>query len=814
MSPSRVAVLGLYRSGSTALAGVLHHLGVDMGAPYFRDYFEPDALARQLRFWWNEPLLEERILPAERVRALEQWVHEREQGGADYVGCKHPLLSLCGQDLVDAWGPDTRFLWSQRPLDESIRSLIRLTWWPNAEEIQRTLWGAATEFFRNQEHLGVEYAEMLADPTRRIEQIVEYLRLEPTQQQIAAAIQSIKPRDQNRTSLAHISRTDQQEAVRDGRGGGKIVATMLCGNSRDLVADAVRSVVDRVDELLLIDTGITDDTARIVGEICGPKFAQVSFPWRDDLSAARNVALQLAADRGATWALTIDTDERMVFNGINSSQQLRARLNAEPEVETWFVSARGGSYAKERIIHVPTSLQWRGRTHEALCGAGAKPRRVLPDAAFWEVPKTPEALRKKLERDLVILREETARTPDNARWWYYLGQTLESLGEHRQAVEAFQRCAAVDTWAEQAAGACYMAANCLCQLQEFQKAVEVCAQGLAKQPESPELAWLAGWCCFKLGEDRDAIAWSRIAIALGNVEGMHSDGHRISFRHLPGWYESPYDVLRLAYQRLGDHTAASEAERQFHRATQLRLDTASPHPSPKTFSERGEQIPAAADTRNDVDSETSDDAIVSQAAVSQANDGKRVLLDLGAHYGESLRWLTGELSIDSTWEVHVFEPNPACQIRQRLSGWPIPVQIHETAAWVRDGTIAFRQQNHRVARNRSPADGRSDIDGWGSCLVELGSSHPALELAIEVPCEDVARMLESYSAEDFIVVKMDVEGAEFAILRHLIQRGVIGRISRLYVEWHERLLATETAETRNELERQLRKFGVQAVAWG
>ena len=40
-----------------------------------------------------------------------------------------------------------------------------------------------------------------------------------------------------------------------------IVATMLSGNSEAIVGDAVRGVVDWVDLFLLIDTGITDDTA-------------------------------------------------------------------------------------------------------------------------------------------------------------------------------------------------------------------------------------------------------------------------------------------------------------------------------------------------------------------------------------------------------------------------------------------------------------------------------------------------------------------------------------------------------------------------
>src|SRR6266576_4665725 len=39
MNGTRIAVLGLYRSGSTVVAGVLHHLGVDMGPPFYGGYY-------------------------------------------------------------------------------------------------------------------------------------------------------------------------------------------------------------------------------------------------------------------------------------------------------------------------------------------------------------------------------------------------------------------------------------------------------------------------------------------------------------------------------------------------------------------------------------------------------------------------------------------------------------------------------------------------------------------------------------------------------------------------------------------------------
>ena len=219
---TRVAVLGLFRSGSTAAAGALHHLGVNMGPPYWQTHYEPDDLSRWLRSWWNEPRrnhapsageraaallrgeravwlneprLKEAAPAAERIAALRSWIEEREHAGAACTGAKHPLLCLSAHDLVEAWGGATRFIWTHRPLENSVRSLVSLRWFPGKEdEMQGTLWRAAAQFFEHQPHLRVEFRAMMADPSREIDRIVEYLGLQPDPAQIAAAIQYIHPK--------------------------------------------------------------------------------------------------------------------------------------------------------------------------------------------------------------------------------------------------------------------------------------------------------------------------------------------------------------------------------------------------------------------------------------------------------------------------------------------------------------------------------------------------------------------------------------------------------------------------------------------
>lgn len=333
----------------------------------------------------------------------------------------------------------------------------------------------------------------------------------------------------------------------------RIIATMLSGNSEAIAADAAASVIEFVDELCLIDTGITDDTISVVRKVAGDKLHVENYVWSNDFGMARNTAIAIASRRGANWALTIDTDERMSFSGYKSRDELNQALEF---ADVWLVPQQNGTYAKERFIRLPTNAHWDGKVHEALCGV--EKRSTLSGCSFYEIPKNEEGYRKKLERDLSVLLEEVITHGDNPRWYYYLGQTLESLGEISRAIDYYETCMMLDGWADESAWACFTAARCCTTLGEYRRAEEFCAKGMVRKPSMPELPWLAGWCCYKRGAFEDAVVWERIAAGLGGKAARHESG---MFVYSPAWWEAPYDVMRWSYKAIGSREAEIAEER-------------------------------------------------------------------------------------------------------------------------------------------------------------------------------------------------------------------------------------------------------------
>lgn len=280
----RVVVLGTYRSGSSAVAGVLNRLGVNLGAPYWGEYFESEKLSEMLRAWWSEPKLRATVSTATRIEELRRWIDGLETSSAESVdvtrvgeatsnvkmmGAKHPLLCLSAFDISAAWGPETRFIWTRRLLEDSIRSLEQQGWWSDSERIQRTLFEAAERFFADEalreRCLVIEHQSMLADPVDMATTLAAFLQIKVTAAQIEDAVTPLK-QFVSKASESIRSELDPARHVHGSHAsaGTSIDATMISGNSESMVRDAVMSVIDYVDQVVLIDTGISDATEQIV----------------------------------------------------------------------------------------------------------------------------------------------------------------------------------------------------------------------------------------------------------------------------------------------------------------------------------------------------------------------------------------------------------------------------------------------------------------------------------------------------------------------------------------------------------------------
>jgi FkbM family methyltransferase len=191
---------------------------------------------------------------------------------------------------------------------------------------------------------------------------------------------------------------------------------------------------------------------------------------------------------------------------------------------------------------------------------------------------------------------------------------------------------------------------------------------------------------------------------------------------------------------------------------------------------------------------------------------KNVFLDCGTHLCEGLIDFYNKGIINDTFEIHTFEANPACNIEERVKQIPLNIVPYNKAVWIENGVVTFNQENHQKSKTGSPTDGYSDIDGWGSSVDGIGFNHAGYDTQVTVPSINFSEFVNSFD-DSYIICKMDIEGSEYTVLRHMIKEKTISKINEIYIEFHERFIKEESSETEAELVKQIESFGVKVHQW-
>lgn len=189
---------------------------------------------------------------------------------------------------------------------------------------------------------------------------------------------------------------------------------------------------------------------------------------------------------------------------------------------------------------------------------------------------------------------------------------------------------------------------------------------------------------------------------------------------------------------------------------------------------------------------------------------KKVFLDFGANIGQGLRQFIQKYNITSDWIVESFEPDPSCELEKHIEDLDF-VKIHKKAVFDKNGTVRFHQ--FMLNSQASSVDCLLDSGYFTNPDHDYYLKNENVGRFIEVECVDVTDIINQYSNDDFILVKMDVEGSEFTILRKLIGDNVINKINDLYVEWHTPLLSTETSQSEQDLKKCINEVGVNLYDW-
>lgn len=323
---------------------------------------------------------------------------------------------------------------------------------------------------------------------------------------------------------------------------------MIVKNEETHIGRCLDSVVELVDEIIIVDTGSSDKTVELAS---GYTEKVYSYPWKDDFADARNYSFSLAMMDYCMW---MDADDVLEVTEKDKFLRLKQSLSLDTDMvmmkyNTSFDEAGKPSffYYRERWIRNNGEYRWIGAVHEVIPPKG---KLLYSDLAISH---------KKIgvgdpDRNLKIYQKMIAAgNPLEARQQYYYGRELYYHKRYEEAASVLEQFLLMaEGWVENKIEACSICADCYFQMGQEAKGLTTLLRSMSFDLPRAELCCEIGKYFLEHGNFHNAIYWYEMALKAPKHE--YSKGFV-----LPDCYDYvPFLQLCVCYDKLGDQQKAKE----------------------------------------------------------------------------------------------------------------------------------------------------------------------------------------------------------------------------------------------------------------
>ncbi|MFB9329875.1 glycosyltransferase [Paenibacillus aurantiacus] len=209
-----------------------------------------------------------------------------------------------------------------------------------------------------------------------------------------------------------------------------LTLTMIVKNESQHLDRCLKSVVHLVDELVIVDTGSTDNTKEIA---LGYGAKVFDYVWSHNFSDARNFALQQST---GDWNLVLDADEYVVEA---SREEVERVIQSQPCVGRIrrIDAFKQGGEIKESHVWItrllPKGTFYEGKIHEQPVSELARVN------THFKIYHDGYLNQNKSERNIQLLREAVAENPADPYLLFQLAKEYRMINKHDRAEIYFER---------------------------------------------------------------------------------------------------------------------------------------------------------------------------------------------------------------------------------------------------------------------------------------------------------------------------------------------------------------------------------------
>jgi glycosyltransferase involved in cell wall biosynthesis len=342
------------------------------------------------------------------------------------------------------------------------------------------------------------------------------------------------------------------------RNGARMTVSlaMIVKNEAANLEGAIGPLRELVDEIVVVDTGSTDET-RLVAERLGARVFE--FPWCDSFAAARNAAIERAS---SDWIFILDADDRIAPSEAEKLRRLFATLGDENV--GWIMGhvclGADGVVVTEadqvRLFRRREDIRWEYRVHEQIAPSISRANGFFRHAGVRIIHtgfRKGEIVDSKIQRNLRLVEMDCADHPLDPFPMFYRGTMLADLGRSAEAIVTLNMCKTLSSPASNIGmQLAMMLARAYKDEGDFDAALEEIRAGRARFPDNPTLACHEAELLIHRGDIEAAGA-----CLLPLIDATHGDltAHDLRVRTL----------LAEVWLALGRHEAAENLARELVR---------------------------------------------------------------------------------------------------------------------------------------------------------------------------------------------------------------------------------------------------------
>ena len=303
-----------------------------------------------------------------------------------------------------------------------------------------------------------------------------------------------------------------------------VCLSMIVKNESAIICRLLDSVREVIDYACICDTGSTDDTVSIVNNYFETNNLNGCVITKEfvDFSTNRNYALAEAKKHG-DYVLLLDADMKLA----NCDKFDKKKLDGRG----YFLKQCGSKLVYYNLRLIPSNIESKyvGVTHEYLSFEGKVENH---DTLYVDDKGDGGCKADKFTRDEKLLRKGLKDEPNNARYAFYLANTLRDLGKYEEAIKYYNLRHSIGGWKEELFYSQYQIGRCYEELGKERLMEEAYLNAWEMRPTRAEPLYdLAKYYRMKSKHAR-SWAYSTIGKRIRQPDDklfVHSDKYGISF---------------------------------------------------------------------------------------------------------------------------------------------------------------------------------------------------------------------------------------------------------------------------------------------